>query len=93
MMQQDTAETIGLRALGWLATNEELLPVFMGATGSDSADLRDRASDAEYLCSVLDFLMMDDTWVVEFCDTQGLPYDQLMMARQVLPGGAQINWT
>lgn len=92
-MQQDTAETVALRALGWLATNEELLPLFMGATGSSTDDMRNRASEPDFLCSVLDFLMMDDAWVVEFCDTQALPYDQLMMARQVLPGGAQINWT
>ncbi len=92
-MQQDTAEMIALRALAWLATNEELLPVFMGATGSSTDDLRNRASEPDFLCSVLDFLMMDDAWVVEFCDTQALPYDQLMMARQSLPGGAQVNWT
>ena len=92
-MQQDTAETIALRALGWLAANEELLPVFMGATGSSTEDLRNRAGESEFLCSVLDFLTMDDAWVVEFCDTQALPYDHLMMARQALPGGAQINWT
>lgn len=92
-MQQDVAETIALQALGWLAANEELLPVFMGATGTGTDDFKGRAGEPEFLCSVLDFLMMDDAWVVEFCDTQGLAYDQLMRARQALPGGAQINWT
>jgi hypothetical protein len=92
-MQQDVAETIAWQALGWLAANEELLPIFMGATGTSTDDLRGRAGEPEYLCSVLDFLMMDDAWVIEFCDTQSLPYDQLMIARQSLPGGAQINWT
>ena len=92
-MQQDFAETIALQALGWLAANEELLPIFMGATGTSTDDLRGRAGEPDFSCSVLDFLMMDDAWVIEVCDMQGLPYDQLMRARQSLPGGAQINWT
>jgi hypothetical protein len=32
----NAAETVGLRALGWLAANEELLPVFLGSTGRAS---------------------------------------------------------
>jgi len=92
-VQQDTAETIALQALGWLAGNEELLPVFLGATGAGEDDMRERAQDPEFLGSVLEFLMNDDTWVVEFCDSRQLRYDQPMLARQALPGGAQVNWT
>ena len=92
-MQQDSAETIALQALGWLAANEELLPVFLGATGASEADLRARATEPEFLGSVLDFLMMNDAWVVAFCEGQGLPFDRPMMARAALPGGSQVNWT
>jgi len=92
-MQQESAETIALQALGWLAGNEELLPVFQGATGASEADLRVRATEPEFLGSVLDFLMMDDAWVVAFCDSQGLSYETPMMARVALPGGAQMSWT
>lgn len=92
-MQQDSAETIALQALGWLAANEELLPVFLGATGASEADLRARATDPEFLGSVLDFLMMDDAWVVAFCEGQDLAFDIPMRARAALPGGAQVNWT
>lgn len=92
-MQQDAAETIALRALGWLAGHEDLLPVFLGSSGASADDLRERAGDVVFLASVLDFLTMDDAWVVEFCDYAGLAYDQPMRARQSLPGGAQVNWT
>jgi len=37
--------------------------------------------------------MMDDAWVVAFCEGQGLAFDVPMMARAALPGGAQVNWT
>ena len=92
-MQHDYAETIGLQALGWLAGNEELLPVFLGATGATEADLRAGASDPAFLGSVLDFLTMDDTWVIAFCDGAGLDYAVPLSARQALPGGAQRHWT
>ncbi len=92
-MQQETAETIGLQALAWLAGNDELLPVFLGATGSSTDDLSARAADPEFLGSLLDFLTMNDDWVVEFCDASGLAYDQPLAARHALPGGEQVNWT
>ncbi|GHG91389.1 DUF3572 domain-containing protein [Pseudodonghicola xiamenensis] len=89
----DTAETLALQALGWLVTNDELLPVFLGATGAGEDELRARAADPVFLAAVLDFLMMDDAWVMAFCDSVQTPYDSLMKARAALPGGAQINWT
>lgn len=92
-MQQDLAETIALRALGWLAGNDELLPVFLGSTGASEAELRAGASDPAFLAAVLDFLTMDDAWVIAFCDAAGLDYSQPITARQALPGGAQVNWT
>ncbi len=90
---QDTAETLALHVLGWLAANEDLLPVFFGASGASEAEVRARAADPVFLGSVLDFVMMDDAWVVAACDAKGLKYDSLMSARQALPGGAQVNWT
>ena len=92
-MSQETAETLGLQCLSWLAGNEDLLPVFRSSTGASGSDLRDRALDPEFLGSVLDFVMMDDAWVIAFCDTLSLPYDRLVQARAALPGGATINWT
>lgn len=92
-MSQESAETIALQALGWLAGNEELLAVFLGSTGSAGEELRERAKDAEFLGSILEFLLMDDAWVVQFCDTAGLSYDKPMLARAALPGGKEVFWT
>ncbi len=89
----DRAETIALQALAWLVGHEELLPVFLGSTGSSEADLRERAGEPEYLGSVLDFLMMDDAWVVAFCDAHGFAYEMPMAARFQLPGGDRVHWT
>lgn len=92
-MGPEQAEVIALKALGWLVGNDELLPVFLGATGGSEADLRARAVDPDFQASVLEFITMDDAWVVAFCDAAGLAYDQPLRARYALPGAEQVNWT
>ncbi|MBK1635872.1 DUF3572 domain-containing protein [Rhodovulum adriaticum] len=89
----DESELLALRALAWLVGNDELLPVFLGATGAGEADLRARAAEPEFLASVLDFLLMDDAWVIAFCTAEGLPGEALLRARAALPGGADPHWT
>ncbi len=90
---RDTAETLALQALGWLASNDDLLPAFLGSTGATEDDVRARATDPVFLGAVFDFLMMDDAWVISFCDAHALPYERIMQARAALPGGEQVHWT
>ena len=90
---RESAEVTALQALGWLAANEDLLPVFLGSTGAAVEDMRTLAGEPVFLGSVLDFLMMDDAWVVQFCDAAALPYEAVMQARAALPGGDQVHWT
>lgn len=92
-LSADAAETLALQALGWLVGQDDLLPVFLGATGASESDLREEAGNPAFLGSVLDFLLMDDAWVIAFCDAGALPYDRVMQARAMLPGGEQIHWT
>ncbi|MFT6674462.1 MAG: hypothetical protein ACJAVM_000645 [Sulfitobacter sp.] len=92
-ISNDAAETLALQALAWLAANDDLLPTFLGSTGASEGDLRARAADPAFLGAVLDFLMMDDAWVIGFCDSVSCPYERVMQARMALPGGEQVNWT
>lgn len=92
-LSRDTAETIGLQAVAWLAANEDLLPVFLGATGASESDFRVGLEDPEFQGAVLDFILMDDAWVQAFCEIQQLAPDQPMMARQALAGGGEVHWT
>ena len=92
-MKREMAETVGLQALAWLAGNDEIFPVFLGSSGASAADLKDRAEDPAFLGAVLDFICMDDAWVIGFCDSAGLGYDTPLRARQALPGGGEMNWT
>lgn len=92
-MERKTAETLGAEALAWLASDADLLGVFLGASGASPADLRSLAAAPEFLASVLDFILLDDAWVRGFCDAAGHRYDAPMQARAALPGGAQMHWT
>lgn len=92
-MNGEMAQTIAIQALGWLVANEELCPVFLGSTGSSVEDLRNRATEPAFQASVLEFLTMDDSWVMAFCDAHGLAYADPLAARYALPGAEQVHWT
>ncbi len=92
-LSRDSAELLAIEALSWLVADDELLPVFLGASGAGADDMRQRAKDPEFLASVLDFLLMDDAWIKAFCDSAAYAYDLPLRARAALPGGAEVNWT
>ena len=92
-MKVEQAETVALQALGWLAGQEELFPVFLGATGATAEQVAAAAGQPAFLGAVLDFLLQDDAWIVGFCDGAGLGYTVPMQARAALPGGALPHWT
>ena len=92
-MSPEAAEIIALRVLGWVVADEELCPMFLGSTGSNQDEIRERAGEAEFQASVLSFLTMDDAWVVRCCDELGLAYTDPLTAKQMLPGGADVSWT
>jgi len=89
-MDRDFAETVALRALGWLLEQDELRGVFLGSTGA--AEITEEIAP-ELLVAVLDFLCLDDAWVIAFCESSGYDYAIPNAARAVLPGGALPDWT
>lgn len=92
-MQLEAAQTLALQALGWIASDDEVFPAFLTATGANLGELRERTSDPDFLAAVLDFLLQDDRWVISFCDAARQPYTAPQAARAALPGGAETNWT
>ena len=55
-MDREAAETIALRALVWLAQDDDLLGSFLGASGMSAGEVRMRAQDPDFMIAVLDFV-------------------------------------
>jgi hypothetical protein len=85
-LDRDEAETIGLRALAFLAADGELLPRFFALTGMNAETLRAAAGDPATLIGVLDFLMFDDRLVLAFAEEIAVDPARVPAARHLLSG-------
>lgn len=93
MFQQEAAHSIALQAAAWMAAESDMLGHFLGATGMSVQDLKERLADPEVLAAMIDFILMDDSTIIDcaaYCQIQ--PQD-LATVRQCLPGGDVPNWT
>lgn len=93
MRGREDAETVALRALGWVMGPSGLDEVFLGASGMALQDLAQRAGEPEVLAAVLDFVLMDDAWVLAMAQAEGIDPADLARARAALPGGSLPHWT
>lgn len=93
MNRQESAQTLALQALGWLAADDARLQAFMASGGLDVASLRAQAADPMLLGAVLDFLLADEEMLLAFCADCELRPEAPMQARALLPGGDAPFWT
>ena len=92
-MTSQQAEIYALKVTNWLISNQDLLDVFMSSTGVSEATIKSDFHDGVFLAAVLDFLLLDDNWVVDACDAMQLEPEAMQTARLLLPGGERVNWT
>ena len=92
-MTPENAQIIAIQALGWIAADEDLVTIFMGSTGCSVESLKAGLDDPVLLLSVLDFILMDDQWVIDFCKVAKLDPLQLKSVRGFFPGGNETHWT
>jgi len=48
-MNRNEAESVAARALAWMAGTDDLITVFLGATGASLDDIRQRAAEPAFL--------------------------------------------
>jgi hypothetical protein len=85
-LKTEQAATLAIRALGFLAADDDLLGRFLGTTGMEPAELRAGADDPAVLAGVLDFLLADEPLLLQFCQTAHLRPEEPSRARALLPG-------
>jgi hypothetical protein len=87
------AETLALRALGFLAAEPERLEPFLAATGLGPATLRAAASEPGFLGAVLDHIAGSDSLLLEFAGNLSLNPEIIADARRLLAGPAPGDFT
>ncbi len=92
-LDRPAAELLAIRALGWIAAQEDLSGAFLGGSGASADDLKEQAGDPVFLGFVLDFLLSDEAALLAFCAEAQVKPDSPFRARAALPGGDLPNWT
>ena len=92
-MDREIAETRAPEVLTWVLSEDDLIQVFMGATGASQNDLRSNTLSHEFLLSILDFVLMDDRWVISCSKFLNIDPSQIQLIRMSLDGGQEVTWT
>jgi hypothetical protein len=82
----EAAEIVALKGLAWLAAMPDDIGRFVNISGVEAGELRERASEPEFLAAVMDFLLADDKLLTGFCDTENFDPQDIHRARRALPG-------
>src|SRR5688500_63940 len=87
VMSASRAEKIAANALAFLAADAGRLMQFMQATGVSLDDLRRDAGSSRMLTAVLDHLVQNESLLLVFTSSIGLPPEDIGPARDVLANG------
>jgi len=83
-MDPDTAETIAISALAFLADDEQRLGRFLALTGLGPAELKAEAHTSRILAAVLDYLLQDESLLLVFSASNHIAPELISPARQLL---------
>lgn len=86
-MGGEQAETLAISALGFIASDPELLPRFLAITGIQAGEIRRAACEPGFLAGVLQFLLAHEPTLMRFSEQAGVAPHLVAAARRALPGG------
>jgi|GEM_PF-6553587 len=82
----DATELLSIKALTFLAEREDILDLFVDASGVSLAELYEVADQPEAWAGILDFILSTDEIILDFCDSAPCTLQDLWRARNDLPG-------
>jgi hypothetical protein len=85
---RERAKAFAIKALLYLANDEEEMRRFLTETGFDPADLRRMASDPGFAGAMLDYLCSKESLLMAFAEAQGVDPSAVENARQYLANHA-----
>lgn len=89
MIARVTAETLGLKALGFLAAAPEHFQRFLRVSGLDTRMVRTHAAEPEFLTGVLDFMLAQEPLLTAFCTDESIEPRLVHLARRELAGPSE----
>ncbi len=85
-LDRESAEIVAIKALAFIADEHARLERFFALSGLSPAEVKMRAGDPAFLGGVLDFVLSEDSLVLQFADYTGMDAGAVTQARAVLPG-------
>ncbi len=82
----ESAQTIALKELAYLAGDENWLNHFLAASGMDLSDLKACATDIGFLAGLMDYFLQNEALLLAFAGASELAPETIVRARQHLPG-------
>ena len=86
-MDREHAEDIAIKALGFIASSEELLPRFLSISGIEASQIREAAAAPGFLAGVLQFVLAHEPTLLAFCQSADISPQQVSAAARSLPFG------
>lgn len=83
-LEPEGADTLAVRALGFLTSNRFASDRFFQQSGLRPYDLRRSPISPEHLAAALDFLITNEPVLVEFADAVELPPEAIYDARRAV---------
>jgi len=83
-MHTDRAESIGVSALLFLASDPRRIERFLALTGVEPGQLRLESRSPHMLAAVLDHLLQDESLLLVFCTEDSIPPEDISPARRAL---------
>ena len=81
------AESLAIKALGFVASDPELLPRFLAITGIEAQSIRQAAGEPGFLAGVLNFILAHEPTLMRFSEETGIPPARVGAALRALPFG------
>ena len=88
-LNHESAETLAIEALGFIAGEPESLGRFLAASGIGPATLRRAAGDPAFLAGVIDFVLGDEALLVAFARHAGIAPERVGEARRTFGGRSE----
>ena len=83
---KEYAETIALKAVHFILSDDEIQQNFINFTGILPSDFENVIKDPGFLGGVLDFLLANDDKLVEFCTKNEIAPEEPSRVRGLFPG-------